>query len=156
VEISETYEALWNRALWYLGRRDYGTRELRQKLLTPRPNKPPPARDDVEAALRRLTELGLLDDQRRAERLAESLQRKGIGARRIQMEMRQRGLPEIEGQPGEDQEQLTRLLRTKYAAKLQDERGRAQVFQAMMRRGFSCADIQAAMQLDAYSIEDFD
>jgi len=134
-----------NYAMYLLGRRDYGTRELRERLLRPHPKREPLGEADVEAALERLTELGLIDDERRAERLAESLRRKGWGARRIQMELRQRGLPEPEEIPQEDQEIIARLLQTKYAAKLQDEQSRRLVVQALMRRGFRWADIKSVM-----------
>jgi len=143
----ETYERLWNRALWYLGRRDYGARELRNKLLRPRPNKPAPVEEDIDRAIARLLELGLLDDERYAQRLAESLSRKGFSARGIAMELRQRGLgnesPEM---PVEDTERLTELLQGKYAHKLGDERGRRTVVQALLRKGFSHRDIRAALR----------
>jgi len=138
-----------------LSRRDYGTKELRERLLRPHPKREPPREADVEAALLRLTELGLLNDERRAERLTQSLIRKGWGTRKIQMELRQRGLPEPETEPEEgDAQVIERLLRAKYAAKLQDERGRRQVVQALQRRGFSFADIKAAMAQAGMDSED--
>jgi len=143
----ETYEALWNRALWYLGRRDYGAQELRQKLLRYRPDKPAPAEEDVDRAIERLLELGLLDDERYAQRLAESLSRKGFGERGILMELRMRGLgDESPEAPVEDRERLTELLQTKYQRKLGDERGRRAVYQALVRKGFTHGDIQAALR----------
>ena len=153
--IGEADKALWNRALWCLSRRDYGTKELRERLLRPHPKREPPSEADVEAALLRLTELGLLNDERRAERLTQALIRKGWGTRKIQMELRQRGLPEPETEPEEgDTQVIERLLRTKYAAKLQDERGRRLTFQALQRRGFSFADIKAAMAQAGMDDED--
>jgi len=144
---TETYERLWNRALWYLGRRDYGTEELRRKLRRPRPHKPAPAEADISRAVERLLELGLLDDERYAQRLAESLSRKGLSARGIAMELRQRSLgneaPEI---PVEDSEHLAELLQSKYAHKLGDERGQRTVYQALLRKGFSHRDIRAALR----------
>jgi len=144
---AETYEALWNRALWYLGRRDYGAQELRQKLLRYRPDKPAPTEEDADRAVERLLELGLLDDERYAQRLAESLSRKGFGERGILMELRMRGLanesPEL---PMADSERLTELLQTKYQRKLGDERGRRAVYQALVRKGFTHGDIQAALR----------
>ena len=140
----EPYQALWNRALWYLGRRDYGTKELRERLLRPRPNKPPADEADVGRAIARLTELGLLDDERRAARLAETLGHKGWSARKIAMELRFRGLPE-QGEPPEetDAEVIARLLATKYAAKLINERGQRATYQALRDYGEGleeCAD----------------
>jgi len=143
----EAYEALWNRALWYLGRRDYGVRELREKLLKPRPNKPLPMEEDVGRAIARLIELDLLNDERYAGRLAEALSRKGYGARGIAFELKRRGLQEKAPQaPVEDGERLAELLQTKYAARLGDEKNRRAVYNALLRKGFSHADIRTAMK----------
>jgi regulatory protein len=156
---TEEYAALWNRALWYLGRRDYGVQELRLRLLRPRPNKPPAGEDDVETALARLQELGYLNDERRAQRLAETLRQKGWGLRKIQMELGARGLPAVQEDSGmeelpKDGDVLARLLETKYAAKLGEQRGRRAVYQALLRRGFQHADIRQAMRDYADGLEE--
>ena len=144
--ISETYEAMLNRAMWYLGRRDYSTQELRQKLLWPRQNKPTPDTDTADAVIHRLTELGLLDDARYAQHLAEVLSRKGFGERGIQFELRKRGIDqEIEALAG-DGERLAELLQSKYAVRLGDERGRRAAYQALLRKGHKHGDIQRAMR----------
>jgi len=153
-ENPEPYPALWNRALWYLGRRDYGTQELRQKLLKPRPNKPLPTEEDADRAIARMLELNLLNDGRYAQRLAEALSRKGYGARGIAYELKARGLAEEPQPPVEDSERLGELLRTKYAARLGDEKGRHAVYNALLRKGFSHADIRAAMK--EYMEDEFD
>ncbi|MDR0530738.1 MAG: recombination regulator RecX [Oscillospiraceae bacterium] len=151
----EPYEALWNRALWYLGRRAYGTRELREKLLRRPPEKPIPAQEDVERALARLAELGLLNDSARARQLAEACARKGYGARRLQMELRRLGLENEAPPPPQDETgAIARLLETKYAARLRDEKGCRAVFQALLRRGFPAADIRQAMRDAAECRED--
>ena len=142
----ETYEAMLNRAMWYLGRRDYGTQELRQKLLRPRPDKPRPDGDICGQVIARLGELGLLDDARMAQRLAESLSNKGYAARGIAYELRRRGLAEEPELPVEDIERLAELLEKKYAPRLRDERGRRGVYQALLRRGFSHTDLRRAMR----------
>ena len=142
----EAYEALWNRALWYLGRRDYGAQELRQKLLRPRPNKPLPSEEDIDRAIARLVELDLINDGRYAQRLAEALSQKGYGARGIAFELKKRGLEAQAALPAPDEERLDALLRSKYAAKLGDEKGRRSVYNALVRKGFNYADISRAMK----------
>jgi len=143
---TETYEAMLNRAVWYLGRRDYGTQELRQKLLRPRQGKPLPEEDACEQVIARLLELGYLDDGRYAQRLAESLSGKGYGARAVALELRRRGVEEEAEPPVEDAERLAELLQTKYAARLGDERGRRAAYQALLRKGFAHADVRRAMK----------
>jgi len=151
----EPYEALWNRALWYLGRRDYGVNELRQKLLRPRPDKPMPSEDDMDRAIERMLELGLLNDERYAQRLAEALSRKGYGAKGIAFELKRRGVEEEIDLPAPDEARIGELLRSKYAAKLRDEKGRQAVFNALIRKGFSYSDVKKAMreymEEDAYA-----
>jgi len=142
----EPYDRLWNRALWYLGRRDYGSRELREKLRKPRPNKPLTSEEDVDRAIARLLELDLLNDERCAQRLAEALSRKGYGARGIAFELRRRGLEEEVEAPMSDGERLEELLNSKYAARLGDEKGRRAAYNALLRKGFGHADIRAAMK----------
>jgi len=151
----EPYEALWNRALWTLGRRDYGAKELRQKLLRPRPDKPVPLEEDVDRAITRLLELDLLNDGRYAQRLAEALSRKGYGARGIAFELKRRGLEEEAQAPIEDSERIKELLAQKYTAKLGDEKGRQAVFNALIRKGFVYSDVRNVMrefmEEDAYA-----
>ena len=142
----ETYEAMLNRATWYLGRRDYGAQELRRKLLLQRRDKPMPAEDVCEQVMARLLELGYLNDERYAQRLAESLSNKGYGARAIAFELRKRGVEEEAEPPESDAERLSALLQRKYAARLGDERGRRAVYQALLRKGFSHADVRNAMK----------
>ena len=153
-DVSESYDHLWNRALWYLGRRDYGSNELRQKLLRPRPDKPAPVEEDVDRAIARLLELDLLNDERYAQRLAEALSRKGYGARGIAYELKKRGVAEEAEPPAPDEERIGELLRSKYAAKLGDKKGRQSVFNALTRKGFQYVDIRLAMK--DYLEEEFD
>lgn len=142
----EAYEALWNRALWYLGQRDYGTQELREKLLRRRPNKPLPVPEDAQRAVDRLAELDLINDERYAVHLAESLSNKGYSQRAIAFELKKRGLAEEVELDVQDSGRLEQLLQGKYAAKLGDERRRRSVYQALLRRGFRSADISRAMR----------
>jgi len=145
-ENHEPYDRLWNRALWYLGRRDYGVKELRQKLMKPRQNQPLPVEEDVDRAIARLIELDLLNDERYAQRLAEALSRKGYGARGIAFELKARGLETEAQAPMEDGERLAELLQSKYAARLGNEKSRQSVFNALLRKGFNHADIRLAMK----------
>jgi len=144
----ESYERLWNRALWYLGRRDYGVDELRKKLLRPRPNKPLPNEEDIDRAIERLVELNLLDDERYAQRLAESYARKGYGQRGIDQQLYRRGLKEEAPELAQDDpERLAELLQTPaYQRKLADPDKHKSLFAALLRKGFRHSDIRTAMQ----------
>jgi len=79
----------WNTALRLLARRDYGTAELRGRLLAK--GFTPAA---VELAIERGLELGYLDDARYVERLTRTLLDSGRAAGpRLALELRRRGLP---------------------------------------------------------------
>ena len=134
------------RGLYLLGLRDYSCHELEQKLYTE-------ATPEIAAAVvERLREVGLLDDERYAARLARSLSEgKHYPRRRIEQELRRRGISTVLIQTvvsdleGEDFEQALALLQKKYYNKLNDPDSRRRVIAALARRGFSYGAIRRAM-----------
>ena len=134
------------RALYLLGLRDYSCHELEQKLYTE-------ATPEIAAVVvERLQEVGLLDDERYAARLARSLSEgKHYPRRRIEQELRRRGISNVLVQAvvcdleGEDFEQALALLQKKYYNKLNDPDSRRRVIAALARRGFSYGAIRRAM-----------
>lgn len=143
-ELSE-YNRAHERALYLLGLRDHACGELTKKLLTE-------ARPEIVArVVERLTEVGLLDDERYAERLARSLSRsKQYPKRRIVQELQRRGVDretatcatqEIEC---EDYKQALALIEKKYYNKMTDRDCRTKVMAALARRGFSYEAIRQA------------
>ena len=140
------YNRARERALYLLGLRDYACKELEQKLLTE-------ASPEIAAAVvERLREVGLLDDERYALRLARSLsEQKHYPRRRIEQELRHRGISSVLIQAavaelgGEDYEQALALLQKKYYNKLNDPESRRRVVAALARRGFSYGAIRRAM-----------
>lgn len=147
------YNRARERALYLLGMRDYACKELKQKLYTE-------ADPDVAAAVvDRLRQVGLLDDERYAARLARSLSEvKHYPRRRIEQELRHRGIDPLTAQSaveeldGEDFEQALALLERKYYNKLSDPDSRRRVIAALARRGFSYGAIRRAM--DAFGVPD--
>ena len=140
------YNRARERALYLLGLRDYACKELEQKLLT----EAPP--EVAAAVVERLREVGLLDDERYAARLARSLSEvKHYPRRRIEQELRRRGIAPLVAQvaaeevDGEDYEQALALLQKKYYNKLNDPDSRRRVIAALARRGFSYGAIRRAM-----------
>jgi regulatory protein len=133
----------WAAALRLLTRRDYGTDELRRRLL----DKGFPA-DAVEAALARGIELGYLDDVRHVERLTRSLVTAGRAAGpRLLQELRRRGLPEelihaatTESRAaGAERDALRSLISRRFPVfdfTAADDRERRRVVGFLQRRGF--------------------
>jgi regulatory protein len=84
------------RALAKLARRDHAEGELRRAL--GRAGHPP---GEVEAAVSRLKDRGIVDDARFAEAFSRSrLRHRGLGSNRIRAELRHRGLPSATAEQG--------------------------------------------------------
>ena len=147
------YHRARERALYLLGLRDYACKELEQKLYCE-------ADPTIAAAgVARLCEVGLLDDERYAARLARSLcEEKHYPRRRIEQELRRRGIDPMLAQTAaeevdcEDYEQALAILERKYYNKLSDPDSRRRVIAALARRGFSYGAIRRAM--DACGLPD--
>jgi regulatory protein len=134
-----------------LGRRDYTTRELTDKLLA----KGFPA-DAVDTALRSLTADGLLDDRRVAAAYVRTAsQMKGRGRVRIAHELTARGVAkniteDVLSRLGPDDETQTIqaiLARRRWPARptLADRR---RMFHHLLRRGFAADVIAKALRQD--------
>lgn len=140
------YNRARERALYLLGLRDYACKELEHKLYTE-------ASPEIAATVvERLREVGLLDDERYANRLARSLcEIKHYPRRRIEQELRHRGISPalaqaaVEELDGEDYAQALAILEKKYYNKLNDPDSRRRVIAALARRGFSYGAIRRAM-----------
>lgn len=145
LEASE-YNRACDRALYLLGLRDYACKELEKKLLTE-------ARPEVAArVVERLSEVGLLDDERYAERLAQSLSRaKQYPKRRVAQELQRRGVDReiadyaAEEIDCEDYKLALALIEKKYYNKMTDRESRQKAMAALARRGFSYEAIRQAI-----------
>ena len=152
------YNRARERALYLLGLRDYACGELEKKLHTE-------ATPEIAAAVvSRLREVGLLDDDRYARRLARHLlEYKQYPRRRIEQELRHRGIDPataadaVAALDGDDLQQALALLEKKYYNKLNTPEDRRRVTAALARRGFSFGAIRSAMeQYGASDDEEFE
>ena len=140
------YNRTRERALYLLGLRDYACGELEQKLLTEAPQ------DIAAAVVARLQEVGLLDDDRYAARMARHMAEfKQYPRRRIQQELCRRGVDPatartaVDALDGEDFQQALALLEKKYYNKLTTPEDRRRTTAALARRGFSYTAIRRAI-----------
>ena len=133
----------WAATLRLLTRRDYGTEELRRRLLDKGF-----ANEAVEAAVARARELGYLDDERYIATLTRSFVGSGraVGPR-LSLELKRRGLPaELIGatvsasrQSGAEEQALRDLIARRFPSfdlAVADERERRRVVNFLQRRGF--------------------
>ena len=140
-----------------LSRRDHSSKELKRKVA--RRSGAEFAREAVE----RLEEMGYVNDERYAHTLAQELyERRGMGKKRIEQELRQRGISRetasecAEELDGDDVERIKNLLETKFAGKFSDEKGRRRTFNALTRLGYGYSDIRSAMRAMDEEYEDTD
>lgn len=128
-----------------LSRRDHSTKELRTKLLRTVDE------DNADRAIRRMKELGYLDDLRYAKSLLQYLiESKKMSKSFVKQEFYKRGIPaditnEIIGEYEFDNvSAVYDLLCTKYRNKLLADNGVEKVTNALLRKGFSYSDIKSA------------
>ena len=151
-EMQQTYcerHAL-QQALRWLNYRPYTFKAMFQRLM------PIYGEATSFAVLKRLTEMGGINDYQYAQQMARSaVERKGYGLRRAAEMMRQKGVPKnviaAVLQPYEETvpERLQQILERHYAEKLSDPSDRKMVERvkaALVRKGYSFSEIQAAVQ----------
>lgn len=146
------------RALYLLGSRMYSYNELYKKLL------PTYGEEASRAAADAMQEYGYIDDAEYAGKLAEKLiHGKHYGMSKTRWEMQSRGLDKnliedilAEYTDDEIDEEIMRLLRTKYAEKLSDPDDRRRTVAALARRGYSYGAVKRCIEAALADEEDFD
>ena len=127
----------YDAAIGLLARREHSRKELAQKLLKRRYKN-----DEVEAALDKLEQAGVLSDQRFAEIYAEHRYNKGYGPERIRMELKTRGVAprwiELSLKDLNWMESLSRVMRQRYDdAMPSDSAGLVKLNNYLYRRGYT-------------------
>lgn len=140
------YERAKSRALWYLDRKDYTEKALYTKLLRAGFSKRASAK-----VMARLTELGMVDDLRFAERFAERCAENNVSKREALHKMLEKGVPYdmakevLDSLEADEDEQIRAIIEKKYAYKLSLEGGAEKVYAALVRKGFSYSGIRKAL-----------
>lgn len=155
VEAARAYaqsEKVFQRAVYYLGFRDYSAGELLERLAR--------AGMDGTEAVAQLQRLGYVDDEKYADKLIEKYASR-YGKRRIDEELRRR---KISKEIREDklagfQEDVAPELCEQIAKKMrgqpfEDRKQRDKVYAFLVRRGYAYEDIKKAFRLYNESIGD--
>lgn len=136
-----------DRAMTILSYRDHSKEELCRKLTRT------VGEEQAEKAARHMEEIGLVNDESYAEKLAEELlDRRLMGADRVLFEMTRHGLDReisqevIERLDTDPQERILRFLSKKYPNGLDDEKERRRATAALARNGFKWDDIRCALR----------
>lgn len=146
------------RALYLIGERELCRGELLKKLTRTYGG------EIAEQAVEYVCELGYIDDERYAPKLAEYLiRRKRWGIRRVRYEMLSRGLEselventlaDIDAE--ELDEELTTLIEKRYITKLADYDDRRRTIAALARRGYDFGSIKRCIDAVLESNEEDD
>lgn len=140
------YRRAKQRALWYLSRGDLAEKELYKKLVKVFPETA------AARAVAKIKELGYIDDERYALRLAENLLKvKRVGTREALAVMTLKGIDrDIAKYALEDTEcdtvaVIKELIVKKYKNRLGDKKETQKVIAALARRGYGFSDIRSAL-----------
>lgn len=133
------------KALWLISYRDHSEGELRQKLSKDY------GEEAVDAAIQKLYEIRLLDDEKFAQKYADALSQKHLSQRQIVMKLRQKGIDRdltsetVEDLNLDEKEEIRALINKKYIRKLSDDRDLRRTIAALQRRGFAYSDIKSVI-----------
>ena len=145
IEKSE-YRRAKEKALYLISGRDYSKKQLMDKI------KKDSSEETAEEVCERMEELGLVNDENYARRLAHDLiYLKKLSVRGAKYKLMEKGIDRelceeiLEEFDVDPVEQLVELIERKYADKLDDEKGRRRTVAALQRLGYSWGDIKSAL-----------
>ena len=147
LKLKSDYVRAKSRALWYLDRMDYSEKALYEKLVQKGFDK-----KASSAVVAKLVELGLLNDRRYAENLAEKLTQQGNSQRAALQKMLLKGVPydlakeTLSETETDEVSKILALIEKKYSGKLRDPDNFQKVYAALVRRGFSYGDVKTALK----------
>ncbi len=134
------------RALWLISYRDHSRKELEEKV-----GRAADA-ESARKAVDRMEELGLVNDEKYARRLADELinvrhfskrgARYKLTEKGIDRELADEILEELEPDP---REHIEILMETKFRTAPRDEKGKRRVVAALQRMGYGWSDINAVI-----------
>ncbi len=145
------------RALWYLSRGDLSEKGLYDKLARAF------HKSAAAAAVARIKELGLVNDQAYARRLAKALvEEKHLSARMAGVQMLQKGISRqlaeealAELEP-DNTAAAVALIEKKYKNKLSTPDDLRRTYAALQRRGFTYSEVRAALAQYNANIQEFE
>ena len=140
------YRRAKEKALWLLSGKDYSRKGLFDKLIKEA------SEDTAEEICSRMEELGLIDDEKYARRLAHDLfYIKKLSYRGVVYKLMEKGIDKELCEEIADEfeidpvEQLIEKKKKKYSDKLDDEKNRRRTIAALQRLGYNWGDIKSAL-----------
>lgn len=136
-----------DRALRLLSARSYTAYGLRRKL------EERTGEDCAGAVVGRMIELGLVNDADYARRYADHcVNQKGFSLRRVKQALLEKGISQelaeevLAGLDEDPRPAIARVISRKYMRCLEDEKGAARTFNALLRLGYRHGDIRAVIE----------
>lgn len=143
-----------SRGMWFLDRADYSEKTLYEKIVAGGISQAAAAR-----AVARIKELGLINDQKFAARLAAQMSDSNISKREAYAKLYNKGIPKeiiksvLEQTPFDETEQITAIINQKYRSKMDTKENIQKVYAALIRKGFSYSAVSEAIKKYTKEIE---
>lgn len=143
-----------SRGMWFLDRSDYSEKTLYEKIVAGGITHTAAAR-----AVARLKELGLIDDQKFATRLASQMSSANISKRESYAKLLGKGIPKdiiksvLEETDFDENAQITAVIDKKYRSKMNSKAEIQKVYAALVRKGFSYSSVSDAIRKYTKEIE---
>lgn len=143
------------KALWLISYRDHSKKELIDKI------KRTSSEESAVAAVERLTELGLVNDEAYARRYFKELTQgsKHLSPRGARYKLMEKGIDRdlidiiVDETDIDEREQIRIIINSKYKNFYADEKSKKRTVSALQRKGFRWEDIKSVME--DYEEEDY-
>ncbi len=142
------------RGLWFLDRADYSEKTLFEKIVAGGISNTAAAR-----AVARIKELGLIDDQKFAIRLAARMSESNVSKREAYAKLYAKGIPKeiiksaLEETSFDEASQIIAIIDKKYRSKMDTKENVQKVYAALIRKGFSYSAVSEAIRKYTQEIE---
>ncbi len=143
-----------SRGMWFLDRADYSEKTLFEKIVAGGISNTAAAR-----AVARLKELGLIDDQKFATRLAAKMSDSNISKRESYAKLYNKGIPKdiiksvLEETDFDENSQIEAIINKKYRAKMNSKEEMQKAYAALIRKGFSYSAVSDVIKKYTKEIE---
>ena len=143
-----------SRGMWFLEKADYSEKTLYEKIVAGGISHTAAAR-----AVARIKELGLIDDQKFASRLANRLSETNVSKREAYVKLMNKGIPKeviketLDNTEFDEGEQIKAVIDKKYRAKMDTKENIQKVYAALIRKGFSYSAVSEAIRKYTKEIE---
>lgn len=143
-----------SRGMWFLEKSDYSEKTLYEKIVAGGISHTAAAR-----AVARIKELGLIDDNKLASRLAARMSESNISKREAYAKLYNKGIPKdviksvLDETNFDELSQINAVIEKKYRLKLNTKEEIQKVYAALIRKGFSYSAVSEAIRKHTKEIE---